>query len=831
MAVRGRIGRLPRTGQNLESMLVSLARERQSVKDSNIMSAWQNGGLFDGDDVTDKKLLAYWRGRKEGLDPNDPLTEQIKMRIDQLQYGIEQSKQDLLHVQGKISDQQFANFYLKWSKKVPRNSEFWRSLQKDAATLMERSKASSKASADAARVEAFNSFSTRVNQNSIAIGNALTEALTQLSKETGLSITDHGDELLERLTVDMADKPARYRILNDAIKAADPQWNGVVTNAYYSDAIDSAEKGYGRVASEAKKNGYVEAYMSNAKGQQAMAGWGSNTKVWPVAKQYDVAYNQYVSVLGDPNASEAERIIASDLMVVALTEMSKTPGIDEGSKAMLEGDAARLAGGETLIDSPSFGAAMLGHPGVTNEQGQSIGFIRDKADRMAKDPTGYTYGPTGQQLNYDTTGQGPIGVVPVGQIPSGAVQVVMPGFDGKPVIVSIMPKNVYASDPANSKADEVVVGRTLSWTVGNKVVTMFGNNGDDAQERWTETNPYVEGMTGTTDKEGNIHLVATREDPIARANQLDPSGTLGKQIESGAGTASHDVYSYDANGKVTNKTTFSYKDGVFTSSADQTSYQDVPAADNKIKNVKGETIGSDFTVSSTPEEITAAVLSPSRSSTGSIAGVTYDSPLAGSLALASSSLSQSALAGITKNDAYQRALIDQLMETYGTTNPLDSRVVAGWSQATNAAATARAAYSPNPDARARQGLDYPGVDTESTQNTTPAIHFGGPNLSLPGIPQSPDERQTIPPAAYTSVLDRLENGEFGTQGQTLTAKTPVTGTPPLGVTTYAGKTITPTPKTTKTSGPVTTPTTPTPPPSAPPPPPPGAFGGVKPGTP
>src|SRR5690242_19216565 len=103
---RGSFGLQPRVVPNVTSQIVALAREYVAKRDSLIMDAWRNGGTFEGKKVTDDQVLAYWKEREKGLDQGDPDYEQAKDNIMQLQYGIAQSKADVLHTQGKMSDQQ-----------------------------------------------------------------------------------------------------------------------------------------------------------------------------------------------------------------------------------------------------------------------------------------------------------------------------------------------------------------------------------------------------------------------------------------------------------------------------------------------------------------------------------------------------------------------------------------------------------------------------------------------------------------------------------------------------------------------------------------------------
>src|ERR1035437_6037110 len=137
MARRGRFGRLPAAAPDLTSTIVSIAKEMQAAQDTNIMNAWQKGGLFEGKQATDAIVLKYWQTRLAGVDKTDPKYDEYKQNIDQLDYSIAESKQTVLYKQGKLTDTGLANFYLGWAKKVNVNTEFYRVLQRDAAQFLQ----------------------------------------------------------------------------------------------------------------------------------------------------------------------------------------------------------------------------------------------------------------------------------------------------------------------------------------------------------------------------------------------------------------------------------------------------------------------------------------------------------------------------------------------------------------------------------------------------------------------------------------------------------------------------------------------------------------------
>ena len=94
MATRGKFGRYPTTSTqpSLANTIVAIAREMQNQRDSNIMSAWQKGGTFEGKPVTDEMVLAHWKERMRHVSKDDPLYDQYSETVDQLHYSIAESK-------------------------------------------------------------------------------------------------------------------------------------------------------------------------------------------------------------------------------------------------------------------------------------------------------------------------------------------------------------------------------------------------------------------------------------------------------------------------------------------------------------------------------------------------------------------------------------------------------------------------------------------------------------------------------------------------------------------------------------------------------------------
>lgn len=733
---RGSFGLQPRVAPNVTGQIVALAREYVAKRDSNIMDAWRNGGTFEGKKVTDDMALAYWKDREKGLDKGDPTYEAASNQIMQLTYGIEQSKADVLHVQGKLSDTAYAQFFLKWANKVPKNSEFYRTLQKDAAQLIEGAKAKGHAAADKAKADAFNAFVKGTTEKDIAIGDAMTKALTDLSKTTGLSVTGNGDELLAMLTKDVAQFPEKYRALTDSIHKGDPHWDGQLTEGYFNQHITAATQGYNLIADRAQKAGYVSAYANATQGMSAMAGWGQNTKVWPVAQSYTTFETAWMKVMNDPLASDMDKTNASNVYSGQLAGLAKTPGIDAGSAAMITADATRLIGGEAG-DAPSFGSTMLGRPGVDPNAAMVIGALQKKAADMAANPTAFAYTTVDNAGNYDPTGTGHLGIVPAASVGQGAQAVMVPGSDGKAVMAMVPSHAVYVTDPNDPNGSPRLAGYNLSYTVGGKATTLWSYQDNHGVNQWSLTSPLAEGATTKVDNKGDTYVTpAVTSAPIAAqiAGLKDGQGnpvTLTDEQKNAliAGGTINTKTSSAAKGKagVESSITVSVKNGYLQSST-----------------VNSQVDATGHVTSSTTTPLTLAASSPaadaysnSRLQAGDIPGTTFSSPLAASVKASSQTQTQDQVSKFAADPAFQQQFLAQTMHVLGITNPYDVRIADAWKTATTARENTldNALRMSNTNPALRADLQYPGTSqvAEASKGQL-TVNFGGQQLVVPGLP-------------------------------------------------------------------------------------------------
>ena len=821
---RGSFGLQPRVVPNVTGQIVALAREYQAKRDANIMDAWRNGGTFEGKKATDDMVLAYWKERQSGLEEGDPNYEAAKNQVEQLTYAVEQSKMDVLHLQNKISDQQYAQFFLKWANKVPKNSEFYRTLQKDAAQLIESSKAKARANADRVKTEQFNNFVKGTTAQDIAIGDAMTQDLTNLSKATGLSITGNGDELLKMLTDDVKANPDAHKLLLDTIRKGDPHWNGELTEGYFTTHIKQATQGYEKIADRAQKDGFVSAYANATQGMASMAGWGQNLKVWPVAESYSTFENVWQKVMQDPNASQMDKIAASNAFAGQLDTLGKTQGIDAGSASMIAADAARLRG-QDGGDSPTFGQAMLGRPGVDPQTSMQLGAWQATAAEMTANPLAWSYGPVDKNGNYDPTGQGPLGMVPAGQVPPGAVGVMVPGANGQAVLAMVSPHSVYTSDPNDPNASPRLAGYQVSYNVGGKNIQLWNYRDDQGKVQWTDKSPVAQGATTQYDNKGDVYVTpaASTAMPIDQqiASLKDPSGNPIQLTEeqktaliNGGSITTHATTVAKGKAGETQSITMSVKGGYLQSSVVHSQV-----------DAKGNVVSSTTTpIQNTATTPAGNAFSPSTMAAGDIPGVTFSSPLAASVNASKYTQTDDQVSKFASDPAFQQQFLSQTMQALGTDNPYDPRIAEAWKGVTTVNGRAQAAQDmesfkgkPIP-AALRADLRYPGPDyqSQSALGSKLNINYGnGQTLQIPGLPSYMKDLTIGGPGGGGSAAGWLSSSPIGSLLPGLGLNIPSQMPTPSPTTTP--KPVTASPTATPMPGGLPQPTPTAPAPSAPPP--------------
>lgn len=227
MARVGRFGRLPRASPDLSATIVSMLREYQAQVDANMVDAWKNGGKVDGKPVTDGRLLAHMRQRRDSLDKADPLWAEWNNRVLQYGFSIEESKMRVKWDNKTASAHDMAAFYKRWEQKTPNNTEFDRSLRSSYGQWANAASARSQSDAKKLAAEKHQKWADGVYNAQVKTGNTLSSDLVWLAKELGI-IPPGDSQSLKDTELSQADFTQLFDIVQD----------GVATNPVFQGAID-----------------------------------------------------------------------------------------------------------------------------------------------------------------------------------------------------------------------------------------------------------------------------------------------------------------------------------------------------------------------------------------------------------------------------------------------------------------------------------------------------------------------------------------------------------------------------------------------------------------
>jgi hypothetical protein len=406
VARSGRFGRQPRSAPSLTNTLVAIAREFQQQRAENIMSAWQKGGMFEGKKATDELVLAFWRDKAKGVSKDDPLYDTYSNAVTQLDYNIHESKMTADYAQGKKTDAQMVQFFRQWAGKVPKNSEFYRVLMRDAGQYMRNAKAKSEAEArrlaeerytrqqegtrkqmeaggeyaiDLLRRLAQSGNATRAIPGLIAApgsGSDLTEfdisdpavmmqlmdlvtmGKTKVTPTTGFAYEDStGGEAGtdEVLFHDDDGKGWTGKAIIQQFQKLDPQFRpGQPFNVdYVTGLLDRQQRGINERIERATKTGHMQDVANLMKSKEYVATLNRQVHAYPVQKLYQEARADYDAVTNDPTASPQAILNAWQKYSGTLTRLSNDPRIEtnDAMRSMLAAEAKGEPGSPTLNET------------------------------------------------------------------------------------------------------------------------------------------------------------------------------------------------------------------------------------------------------------------------------------------------------------------------------------------------------------------------------------------------------------------------------------------------------------------------------------------------
>jgi hypothetical protein len=316
----GRFGRLPRSSPDLSATIVSMLREYANQVDSNMLDAWKNGGKVDGKPVTDGRLLAHLKSRRDVLDKADPMWAQWNNRVLQYGFSIEESKMRVKWDNKTASAGDMAAFYHRWEQKTPNNTEFDRSLRSSYGQWAHASAARTGADKSKAAAAKHQKWATGIYDSQIKSGDSLNTALVWLAQEVGIippgnsaSLAD--TELSQADFTQLLDIVQDGKALNSAfqpsvdrvtayMKGIDPKFSW--GESYLATTMSKADAGAARLIKGATTKTEANAW---AKTRANIAITSNRAQALPTIHDYDALRTQLESDLeASANDPAAQRV-------------------------------------------------------------------------------------------------------------------------------------------------------------------------------------------------------------------------------------------------------------------------------------------------------------------------------------------------------------------------------------------------------------------------------------------------------------------------------------------------------------------------------------------
>ena len=555
MARRGRFGQLPRVSPNLTNTIIAIAREMESQRDRNLMDAWQKGGMFEGQKATDEVVLAHWKERLANVDKNDPLYDTYKNTITQYEYSIAESKHSTAYAQGKIGDAAMAAFYLKWAKKVPKNSEFYRTLQRDAAQFMRAARAKGAAAAARAKEEAYQQGQEHTYNRYEKAGDYLVGVMRQLARSNGLIGADLGTDLsqfdpsdpgamlklLDAITVGTG--PHRGETANDAVlfhdpitgkavtgaditaelKKLDPTFDGRVNLDYVRSVIARQQQGQAIRLDRATKSGHATDVNNLKKWQEYTAEIGREANLWPVEKQYNDVRGTFLSTWMNAAATPDQKLAAWKEYSAALTRIAGGQNVDDNTRSRLmaevqgDGSVNSLAEDFTGLNSVDHSTTITGQfKGDIADTHLDLQRYAAMQQAVAAGQAVWTPGFTDEQgVFHVKVGGQEIGaatlqdVQQASPVPPVVVFVPQNGAQTIPVVVTGANVTAFALDEKGQKVkvtDANPVGSFYDVTIGGLKTRVYSYKGGDGKTYYTTSTPWDDNSVSAHETASGLEL-------------------------------------------------------------------------------------------------------------------------------------------------------------------------------------------------------------------------------------------------------------------------------------------------------------------------------------
>lgn len=493
------------------------------------MDAWMKGGTFEGQKATDELVLAHWKERVNGVSKDDPLHDTYENAHTQLDYTIHESKMTAAYAQHKKTDAQMVAFYLGWAKKVPKNSEFYRVLQRDAGQYMRTQRATAKVSDRAAKEAAYerqmNGIRTgkeaaseyiidtirRIAQSGYADG-GLEAVLAAPGSTSNNDLTDFDpqdpEEMLKLLGVvtpvvdasQVGGRPGSTTAPNADIIFHDDNGRGVTGQdiinqlasldpsyvpgspldvGYVTGLIDRQIAGLDERIALATKTGHLTDADNLTKSKSYVANLNRQVAAWPVEKAYADMRRTFDMVKNDPTASPQAVLQAWQAYQSGLYSLADDPRIADNDNFR-----SRIVGEANGDSVPTLAESFTGAGGDEGKDSANtkaqIEFLTGQVDAVNSGAAVWTYGKTGDNgVFVPQAGGTEIGAALMEAVDAGGQNrqsVVVPDpRGGLPITMFVTATPVYAT------AKDPVTGEPLNAENRNPIAFVYDLPGQARQ--------------------------------------------------------------------------------------------------------------------------------------------------------------------------------------------------------------------------------------------------------------------------------------------------------------------------------------------------------------
>ena len=545
MATAARFGRLPRSSPSLTSTIVALAQEYQRVRESNIVDAWKNGGLFEGKKVTDNDVLKWMKDRRNELSPDDPKWDYYNNQVSQYTFAIANSKMELEYKRNNKSDADMVAFYHAWAAKLPVGSEAYREREKLAAGYADRA-ASGRASSGRAAADRAYASSLSADYKKGFAHDAMQVFLEGEAHDRGIL---KGNETLANVDPNTADGRAINQLWDDIANSpeyatdrtfwtkqirekGDPHFAGDFSQDGFNAQERVATSAVNHQIETARKAGRQGDVNAFEKDKDKIRQTHVTTAGFDETQSYEDARASWLKVFTNPNSTPLEIDRANDKYKGQLNQIRDSlqkglrPDEHDPRVGYLANEIKTMDGDEHPYEHWGGAFGPGGNTGGASATETAVGIKQNKADLnnlALRDETGQPVFVLTKMQGGDPLGttednhtRAPWGVIKRDSMPEGTIYVIQNDY-GDPraglVMTAVAPTPIHALRQV-TKDDGTVETQQEPNPMAYHYTLPDGKTGykyQDASGKWlyTPDNPFG---TRVTKPDGTIDTVPLKPD-------------------------------------------------------------------------------------------------------------------------------------------------------------------------------------------------------------------------------------------------------------------------------------------------------------------------------